>query len=407
MKKVFRTIVGLIIVFLIYQFFVNFLITSKEYNYSVHSNNKEFLVNEIYKRKNHHNLYEFLIKDKNNNTFVYDYEGNLNRQSRIIKDIVYYNDSDLYCIAPVFKNNNIENIVCKYKGELVTYSYLKQIGNSKINEFINILNNSSYNVNKDYNSINDAKVNYGSISYYTDISDKIYFVLWKYNGVYVINTKKSTTLDVLSKDIYENDYGVRIGRYYLFYDNNPEYNSFYKVDILTGNSAHLEHNYEISKNIYINGVYKNKLYVTDLVGEKQYEINPNTEVIKQMDHAKYFDGKMLRTVDIDYFTNERKYFEKEKVNKNLSNYSNLVEANNKYYYIDNNIIYKVIGDKYNYKVKIATFDNISNLRAFNDSLYFISKDTIYMYNNKAGLKKVIENRELLYNNKNIYDVYEK
>ena len=58
----------------------------------------------------------------------------LNRQSRIIKDIISFNKNDLYCIAPVFKNNYIENIVCKYKNELVTYNYLKQVGNNDVDE---------------------------------------------------------------------------------------------------------------------------------------------------------------------------------------------------------------------------------------------------------------------------------
>ena len=51
-------------------------------------------------------------------------------------------------------------------------------------------------------------------------------------------------------------------------------------------------------------------------------------------------------------------------------------------------------------------DDFKELKVLNNNVYGVSNDTVYIYNNKIGLKKAIVNRELIYNYKNIYDVYE-
>ena len=130
MKKLFNTMIALLIFLLVYQFFVTFLINKRDYNYSLATKDNDYLVKEKYNRKKGVNMYSFLITDKDKNSFVYSYKGNLNRQSRVLKDIISYNNNGLHCIAPVFKNDSIESVVCKYKKQLVSYTYLKQIGNT-------------------------------------------------------------------------------------------------------------------------------------------------------------------------------------------------------------------------------------------------------------------------------------
>ena len=85
----------------------------------------------------------------------------------------------------------------------------------------------------------------------------------------------------------------------------------------------------------------------------------------------------------------------------------MLYTENNYYYQNNGSVYKIVGDNYEYKVLLFKFDDLKELKVLNGNLYFISYDTVYMYNDKIGLKKVIEDRELIYNYKNIFDVYEK
>ena len=95
MKKLFNTMIALLIFLLVYQFFVTFLINKRDYNYSLATKDNDYLVKEKYNRKKGVNMYSFLITDKDKNSFVYSYKGNLNRQSRVLKDIISYNN--IFC----------------------------------------------------------------------------------------------------------------------------------------------------------------------------------------------------------------------------------------------------------------------------------------------------------------------
>ena len=76
MKKLFNTMIALLIFLLVYQFFVTFLINKRDYNYSLATKDNDYLVKEKYNRKKGVNMYSFLITDKDKNSFVYSYKGN-------------------------------------------------------------------------------------------------------------------------------------------------------------------------------------------------------------------------------------------------------------------------------------------------------------------------------------------
>ena len=44
------------------------------------------------------------------------------------------------------------------------------------------------------------------------------------------------------------------------------------------------------------------------------------------------------------------------------------------------------------------------MKVVGNTVFGINNDTLYMYSNKDGLKKILSNRELIYNFKNIYDI---
>ena len=76
-------------------------------------------------------------------------------------------------------------------------------------------------------------------------------------------------------------------------------------------------------------------------------------------------------------------------------------SNGCYYYVDDSNVYQVINNK---KVLLFNLDKFREMKVVNGNLFGISNDTLYLYN-KNGLKKVLSNRELIYNSSNIYDVY--
>ncbi len=409
MKKVFGTLVALLIFLLIYQLIITFFINKRDYNYSIVTDNNEYMIKENYERSNHTNMYSFLITDKQKNNFVYSYKGDLNRQSKILKDIVSYNSNGLYCIAPVLKNDNIESIVCNYNNQLMTYNYLKQIGNIDIDNFIDKLQTLNYKVNLEYKNMNDAKTTYQNISYYNDIDPNLYFTIWNYRSVYLINNNNVTEEFLLDNDLYENNYSIVCGEHFIIANPDDKYDSFSIVNIKEKGQDKIETEDDISSNIYYNGVYKGNVYLTDITNKKQYVINPTKETIESLDKPKYYNGKKLVDIDINELVANKKYFITDIIPDELINKygNNILYTENNYYYQENGNVYKIVGENYDYKVLLFSFNNLKELKALNGNLYFISNDTVYMYNDKIGLKKLIEDRELIYNYKNIFDVYEK
>ena len=413
MKKLFSIIIALGILSLAYQFIVTFFMFKHTSNYSVKNNEDEFMVKEKFKKSGEHNMYSFYMTDKNKNNFVFSYDVDLNKQSKVIVDVLSYHDGDLYCVAPILKNKSVENIECIDSGQLVSYSYIKQ--NRNITDFINQINNSGYkfseSLEKDY-TITDTKYN---LTVYKEIPDNIYFSMWGYSKLYILNNKEIKMQDLLNHDSYSNEnYSILVDKYYVTLNtDNDSGNSFYVANIKDGGKALVESDYDISKNIYFNGVYNKKAYFTDINNKKQYYVDPYREEIKEVgtsDKCKYFDGKTFQDVNISMLANEKKYFKEKNIPDELSNKypdKKIIESYGNYYFLDvDGSVFQIVSDYYDQKVKLFQLDDFKELKVLNNNVYGVSNDTVYIYNNKIGLKKAIVNRELIYNYKNIYDVYE-
>ena len=413
MKKLISIIITLGVLSLTYQFIVTFFMFKHTSNYSIKNNEDEFMITEKFQKSGEHNMYSFYMTDKNKNNFVFSYDTDLNKQSKVIIDVVSYHDNDLYCVAPVLKNNSVENIECKYNEQLVSYSYIKQ--NRDITGFINKINTSGYkfseSLEKDY-SVTDTNYN---LTVYKEIPDNIYFSMWGYDKLYIINNKEIKMQDLFNNDSYFNeDYSVLVDKYYITLNaDNPNNGTFYVINIKDGGKELIESDYEISKKIFFIGIYNKKAYFTDIENKRQYYIDPYKEEIKEVgtsDECKYFDGKRLSDINVLALTNEKKYFQEKNIPDDLINKypdKNLIESYGNYYYLDQDgSVYQIITDYYDDKVKLFQLDDFKEMKVLNNNVYGISKDTVYIYNNKIGLKKAVINRELLYNYKNIYDVYE-
>lgn len=409
MKKVFSTMLALLIFLLVYQFFVTFLISKRDYNYSLVTKDNNYIIKENYHRKKGINMYSFLITDKKKNNFVYSYKGDLNRQSKVLKDIVSYNSKGLYCIAPVLKNDSIENIVCKYKDKLVGYNYLKQLGNTEVDSFVDSLSSTGYRINSLYRELNSAKTAHEKISFYNDIDSNLYFAIWNYRGVYLVNNNEVVNEDLLDNDLYENKYSITVNEHFIVANPDNNYDSFKVVNIKETGQDEIEASEDISSSIYFNGSYKGKAYLTDIINKKQYVIDPKDETIEALETPKYYNGKDLVDIDIYQLVSSEKYFINDVIPDELvKKYgNNIIYSEGNYYYQKDGGVYKIVGDNYKYSVLLFKFSDLKELKVLNGNLYFISGDTVYMYNDTIGLKRVIENRELIYNYKNIFNVYEK
>lgn len=413
MKRMITIVLILGALALLYQFFVLLVMNNHDAKYSVKTNNNSYMVEEGFHREDGFNIYYLKLEDKEKKVFVTSYDKNLNRQSRIVKDIKEYKNNNLYCIAPVLKDKEIINISCLFNDQQVSISYLHQIGNIDVDLFINSLKKDGYNVNNEIDKSTNIVKTENNISIYDGLEEDMFVTIWGYKNLNILNNKTIVEKDLLSKDSYFNDYGILCGKYYVVMNSDdPDFISFYVVNIKEGGKAKIDFDYAISKNSYFNGIHDGKIYITDIGYSRQYVINPATEKIEEVGttkECKYFDGQTLKNVDISYLTKEKKYFEKKKIDEKLVNkYKDytLVESYGNYYYIDKDgSVYLIVGDYIDYKVLLFKFSDFKELKLVNNNVYGISKDTIYMYNTSVGLRKVASYRELNYNHKNMYDVY--
>lgn len=412
MRKMIKIVVLLGALFLVYQFFIIFLVSNHEVRYSVKTDDNSYMIDEHYKKQGAYNMYYLKLTDKDDISFVASYNVGYNRQSQIVKDVKVYNDGNIYCIAPVLKDKKIEYISCRQGQNQVSVSYLHQIGNNSVNNFIDVLKSQEYKLYNELDIQNNIVKTEGNVSTYSNLMDNLYVSMWGYKGPYILNKNNIEYKIILENDMYFNTYAILCGRYYVILglDGNT-IGSYHVVNIRDGGKVTKDIDYTISKNVYINGIYNNKIYFTDTDSRVQYMINPASEKIKEVgsgSNALYYDGKNMQHVDIASLVNEKKYFAKNAISQDLisinGNY-NYLESYGNYYYQEGNNIYQVLDSYKENKILLFTFDNFKELKVKNNYVFGISGDTVYMYNNETGLRKVATNRELIYNYSNIYDIY--
>ena len=339
MKKMIKIIFALGVLAILYQFFVILIMSKHDSTYSLKNEDDSYMIEENYKKSGNFHMYSLKISDEEKNVFVASYNKDLNRQSRIIKEIKTYKSGEIYCIAPVLKDKVIENISCQLRGEQVSISYLRQVGNQDVNSFISALKDDGYEINEEIDKESKIIKTENNISIYDNIDDNLYITMWGYKKLYTLKNKEIEYKDLLNKDLYFNDYGILCGKYYVLMNtDDKEFLSFYVVNIKDGGKANIDFNFSISRNSYFNGIYDGKIYLTDIDNEKQYVINPASEKIEEVGtnkKAKYYDGESLKDVDIVELTKEKKYFISKKIDeKIIKKYKDydLIESYGNYYY---------------------------------------------------------------------------
>lgn len=413
MKKMLPIIFVLGAFGLIIQFFVQSFIKYHEVDYSIITSDNEYMINEKLNVKDGKNVYSFkVVDDKTKETFQFDFSHNYNKQDNIIRDIKFYQYEDLVCLFPIYKKKLSKDIVCNYKGIQTSYSYLKQIGNTGVEKFISSLKKDDYMADTWKKDVKPSE-EYGYKIYKENIPDNIVFTMWFYHGFYRISKDKIEEKNYLNDDCYENNRSYLIDNFLVSINTDDygtnAYMDFYIFDIVNGGKKKMDFDEQLSKNMYFNGAYKGKLYYTDLDKKKQYSIDPEYEVLKEVGNVdigfKKVEGKALVTVEAKDFLDEKVYFEKQVKNTKLEELYGATEIkkdNNIYYFwTDSGDFYKVNIMDIKKPILLFNFDDISEWIVKDGNVMIVSKDMMYFYNDDLGLLPILENNELNYNYKNI------
>ena len=144
MKKAFPILFIIAILGLVLQAVVIVFTVEKTSEYTLLTKDNEYQIKEHLEVIDEESYYNIGITDKEGSVYTVFLKKNLNKQTEIIRDIRTFKTDNVSCIYPIFRRDVTANLTCLYDGEVVSFDYLKQIGNKDINGIVDVLKSEEY-----------------------------------------------------------------------------------------------------------------------------------------------------------------------------------------------------------------------------------------------------------------------
>lgn len=379
----------------------------KEYTV-VYEKNK-YKIKEIFQAKDNQK-YTMIITKKNHN-YVYKINHNFHKNKKIIKEIKTFQKNNLVCIIPLYTKNVENELYCNIDKQQVSVDYLiksKNVNFKKIKEKIK-----KYNISLPHSS--NIKKKYKSIQVYQDnISEKEIYYLWNYKGLFILDNKKLNYQEFLEEDLYDNIVATTINNYYVLLENSSVngVHRIYYYDYKKNKVNYFSPKYVVSKDTYINGTKDGIIYITDKREKKQYTLNIRKEKMERIDQDEttyilYEDNKKKIMSKSDFLIKEQYFTNDTIINNKITNSKDLRKENGIYYYLEDNKIYQALEKDPKKTIILLELEDIKDFYIEEDEILILQKDTLYSYNEKKGLRKILQSSELNYNYKNIYKLGKK
>lgn len=360
-----------------------------------------FNIKETFKSKD--NNYYFDIKsDKLKINFQIN--QNYRKNEKVLKKIKYKKIDSYECILPIFKNNKIITDVMCLKDGIIYYAH--DLNNENIN---NEFKKYGYDKNIYIDKGTKVEVSNNQSLYKENLLENNYLAIETYKGLTLFNGKEST-IKIFENDVYKKPISIFTGKYYIVADYSSQYTfkNFYVVNIINGEKINIRSYDEISFDSYIMGSVDKDIYLFDKDAQKEYKISieyENVEEVGNKNNIKYYNGEWT-TITLNEALNEKKFSS----HPNVDGYEKVDKINNYYYYYkkeDNK--YQVFqADVQNKKLKTYLFEttDLNSIIYLKNAIYFRNgKDFCYYSNN--GVRKVLTDTELEFNNDISLGVYEK
>lgn len=424
MKKIFGMLLILVLIYFGIQVAFRFFGNGHEYEYQITTNDISFNVKEkfINSTKNELNSYYFEITN-DGVTFYYQTLSDFGKKDHIIKNIYSFNNNDYNCILPVFEENQIiTDIMCL--NDNIIYNYHDLEPNNDLDEFAKSLMEYGYDVNHWIdNKVQQSEEN---ITIYPEnIIEKHYIGLANYKGVYLINesfNSKVEDIKLFESDVYKRPLSMIFKNYYVTVDYNEQYRftKILTVDLTNNKTKEISCNSEISFDSYIQGTYNHSIYIFDRNSKKQYEIDLKNEKVLEVGNESsgiiIYNGNeknrinaseasskdVIFTTDIDGEINKEKYDKIDLFGGKETGYYYLYQkVDNKYN------VYRVNVQNTNQFTYVFSTTDLNRVVYHNEYVYFLDGDKVKYYSDTTGVKTVLENSELSFNNSLIFGVYAK
>ena len=340
------------------------------------------------------NNYQFNLKN-NKFSLTFDVTADYNKASNIITKIHHKKINNYECVLPIFKDGKIlTDIMCKQDK---TVYYGADISN-KITAFIKDMNEYGYKLENFQDKAKKTSLSATEVIYEDNILENHYLALENYKGLTLYNAEEMN-VPLFDNDVYTKQVSVFTDKYYVVADYDTEYSFkiFKVVNIINGNEKEIRSYDEISFDSYIQGVVDNEIYLFDKDAKVQYKINIEDETVTKLDNIQYYDGSWHEMSLKDAL--DEKKFDNYKVQ--IDGYEKALKIG-KYYYLyekngDNYNVYKAYNKKVKQRIFLFETSDINSIIYLQNYIYFKNGNTFYYWSNN-GIKKVIENTELEFNN---------
>jgi len=400
-KKIKKILILLILIFVIFMFYKLF----KKQHHTIYKIN-DYSVEETFYIKNKNHWYDLIINDKKN-TFIFSLNKKIDKKKTIIKNIKIYKKNDVTCILPIYKKKVESNLICNYKNKQISNDYLQKENNSDFNE---ILKKSKIKLS----TKNSTKTKYKNIYVYkNNIENNHKYIIWAYKGIYILDKNEINYKKIIDYDIYDNLMATVVDYYYVLFENTSVngIEKIYYYNIKKDKLDSFKLDKKINKDSYINGVVDNKIYITDKKDKKEYCLNIKKKELNEVGneekgYLKYLNEEKQILTKSDFFM-KNQYFENETIKDNTLKYKDLKKEYNYYYYLDNNKMYKSLEKNKKHSILLFELNDIKEWRVIDRNIIIVSGNSLYLYNEQTGLKKILESNELTYNYKNICSFWKK
>lgn len=410
MKKLFVTLIFLFFIYFSLQALFYFFGPGHITNYVINN----FKIKEEYTnmQKKENQSYNFTITDDNSTFYLQIFE-NFDNKEKIIEDIKSYRNNDFTCIMPIFLQNKVLTDLICIKDNII-YNYADLVNaNPEIDNFYNSLDKFIAKENlesQDYNS--------NVILYKNNMQPNYYLSLVTYKGFLYANptNKLLYAINIYENDAYDNYLSKYINEYYVTvnYDEQYGYSKIYIYNITNGNEEIVTLRNNIEKNSYIQGIYKDSLYIFDRSNKKQYEINTKTKNVLEVGNVstgvKIYRNGAFERVSAYECANKDILF-KEEVN-NSSEYKYLgstlgTKTGYSYYYKIDGAYYRIYRvnnshkEAYTYLFKTQ---NIDKILIINEYIYFLDNNYLKYYSDYTGIRTLAYNSEISFNKNLEYQI---
>ena len=422
MRRLFNMLVVFFSIYLLIQLGFKYFGNGHEIEYQIETAGKKFNVKEIFvtNTQNEKDSYYFDVS-VDDVLFSFQTYENFNKKEMIIKDFKYFENEHYKCLLPIFYQEKIVMDIMCLNNSIIYYYHNIKGNDSELDSFVNNIDAYNYDLDLWKNDVEKSEKTGPVTIYVNNVIKEHYFGINSYKGIYLYNHTYNNIreIELFSNDIYTRDLEVMVDNCYVVADYNSKYefSNFIVVNLMNGNKSIIKSNKKISFDSYIQGVVDRSIYIYDRSNKKQYELDINSNNVLEVGNPdtgiKYYNNGKWEYLEINELSKEDVIFNYGQTSTDNLEYERIDTTNYSktgytfYYKKTNNgyNVYRAPNRNPEIKTHLFTVKNISNIKYFDDFIYFVDGNTVKYYNDKMGLKSLFKNDEFDFNSSLKYSIY--